>query len=136
MSATKKILGNNVVVTAKDRSNNNVPIAYARNCEVDADTDFQEKSSASTANWKEFEPKRSWWKMIVQCLLADDESEIMLAFKNRTLLNLSFADDQVNEWSWHGTGYIKKIKATGPMDQMASFVVEFQGTGALEYELI
>ena len=47
MSAQNKILGNNVILLAQytvGSTLTSVPIAYARNCEVDSDTDFVEKS--------------------------------------------------------------------------------------------
>lgn len=139
MSATKKILGNNVVLLTQYISGTTVvpvPIAYARNCEVDSDTDFAEKSGTTQGKWKEYEPMRSGWKMSVTCLLSDDESAVMAAYNNRTLLTVYFEDADGAEWMWSGKAYIKHIKSTGPIDQMASFQVEFQGTGPLVYETI
>lgn len=136
MSAQNKILGNNVVLFATKMSGSTlqiVPIAYARSCEVNSDTDFVEKSGTSQGKWKEFEPKRSGWRMSVTCLLADDETDIINAYNNRTKLTVAFQDAIDAEWYWRGDAYVKSFNAKGPMDQMASFQVEFQGTGALTY---
>ena len=139
MSAQNKILGNNVILLAQYTVGSTltpVPIAYARNCEVDSDTDFVEKSGTQQGKWKEFEPKRSGWKMSVTCLLADDETDVWQAYNNHTLLDVYFEDAIGADWMWSGKAYIKHIKATGPIDQMASFQVEFQGTGALTYSVL
>lgn len=131
-----KILGNNVIVLASDISTaETVPIAYARNCEVDSDMDFKEKSTPSTGKWKEYVPMRGKWKMSVSCLLSDDESAIMNAYTSQTPLSVYFQDAIGSEWMFGGTAYVKRIKATGPIDQMASFAVEFQGNGALAYSV-
>lgn len=131
-----KILGNNVIVLAMDASTAaTVPIAYARNCEVDSDMDFKEKSTPSTGKWKEYIPMRGKWRMSVSCLLSDDESAIMTAYTNQSPLSVYFQDAVGSEWAFGGSAYVKHIKATGPIDQMATFAVEFQGTGALSYEV-
>ena len=130
-----KILGNNVTIlatTTVDNQTEQVPIAYGRSCEVDTDKDFQEVSSPSTGQYKQFRPKRSGWTMSVSCLLSNDEEEIMAAYNNNTLLDVYFTDS-IGFWYWYGKAYIKSIKATGPIDQMASFQVNFKGSGDLDY---
>jgi predicted secreted protein len=131
-----KILGNNVIVLASDISTaETVPIAYARNCEVDTDMEFKEKSSPSTGQWKEYIARRGRWSVSVSCLLSDDESAIMSAYASQKLLGVYFQDAIGSEWFFGGSAYIKRVKATGPMDQMATFQVEFIGNGALSYEV-
>lgn len=126
-----KVQGKNISCMYEKSTNVYEAFAYARTASISMQTEMKEVSSPSTGTSKAYIPGRSYWTMACGCLLSDNVSTVMALYNNRTSFKVAWGDPQGKKFT--GTAYIKSLKATGNIHQMATFDIELQGTGALSY---
>lgn len=128
-----KVLGKNIIC-GKLTGTTFAPFAYSKNATISIDRDMIEVSSPSTGTSQEFIPGRKGWSISCSCLLSDNESAVWALFNNGTKFTVSWRETGGREWT--GDVYIKSLKATGSIHEMAKFDIEMQGTGDLTYKSV
>jgi len=126
-----KVQGKNITCGYTPSGGSFTAFAYARTASISMQTEMNEVSSPSTGTSKAYIPGRSSWSMSCGCLLSSDESTIMGIYNRKESISVAWGDPQGNKFT--GTAYIKSLKATGNIHEMATFDIELQGTGALSY---
>lgn len=141
-----KIKGKNLMVFAGSGDDLRC-IAYSTQCELDISCDVTEVAGFGTGKWREYIPGRCGWTMTVSSLLSD-ETENGFDFFDRLnegdIVRLCFstvmdsdnerdaetieANDQISRY---GNAFVTSIVYTGSNRNMATYQVEFTGSGEL-----
>lgn len=111
---------------------NGSAIAAAKSCEVGVDTDFIEVASPTNGTWKEYVPTTQGWEASAGCLVAEMNYVDMFfdIQKAKSLLSLAFFDADLMSF-YQGQAYIKSLKVTGQIGNLATMSVLFQTSGEL-----
>ena len=111
---------------------NGTPLAAAKSCKVDTDSDYIEVCSPTDGTWKEYIPTTQEWGASADCLVAEmeDVDKLFDYKKNQTPLSLQFYDTSLMTF-YSGRAYIKKLSITGNVGSNVTMSVVFQPTGEL-----
>ena len=123
--------GTNLVVTL-----NGVPVALAKECDIDITNAGRDITTKASAGWKETaaDGLRSWkitGKGLIDFLSTPNFSTLFSYFTSRSTVTLVVGASGTGNKTYSGTAVIKSLKGGGPLEETAPYDFEFEGTGAL-----
>lgn len=112
-------------------------IAEQTNGSIDCSTNIIDVTSKDNSGWKDKLPGLLDWKGSAEGIVEYasggsskyDYNGLTDAWLNRTALSVSFKTSTGTVLS--GTAYIVSIKTSAPMEDKATYAIEFEGAGAL-----
>ena len=130
----KKVIGTNVKCLTKTADGLFKQIAFARNAEITINRDFVEKASASTGKFKEYTPSRISWSVSIDALLCDEQELLYNMMYSGDLIDISWQAEEegIEKFIYTGKAYIKSMKLTGKIHEMATFAANFLGSGLID----
>lgn len=113
-------------------------IAHLQECSISPSKGTRDVTTKSSAGYSEFLPNTFSWTASGSCLYAMDATYgytvLHTKFKAGTKLIVMFGDPTDGANLVHkGDAYITSMPLTAPLEDNASFTVELQGTGELQY---
>lgn len=121
-------------------------IAYSTGCELDINRSFVEVASLDTADWEDYKPDKLGWGITCAALVSDEaENELeFLKLIQGGKIYVSFASvassplpriagqlQPDGRLTYGGYTLLSRLTYTGQMGSMATFSVDFKGTGEL-----
>lgn len=111
-------------------------VANLKSWKFDITQDLKETTNFSSGGWKEQTPTVKSWSGSVEGqwnVSADTNGQKALqdALLGGTTVNGVFGIDGTHNYS--GTGFIKKISVSEPVDDVVTFSADIEGSGALVY---
>lgn len=126
-------LGNNIFIYAGEGVSTPALIGNTRSNDIQGECDMIEKTSPSTAAWKEFIPGRKSWVVNTTFIVVQTSqlSNLSSILKIGNLFTLQWRKRGVDSAIVSGTAYLKSVKYDAPIGNFVSGQFTFQGTGAL-----
>lgn len=108
-------------------------IAGQRGATLNRSAETMESTSKDSTGWKEFEQSFKEWSIEAEGLLVDGDAgylELEEAFNNGTKLKVELKMDTAGD-KWTGSVIVTDLPVEMPYDDLVSYSVTLQGSGAL-----
>ena len=124
------INGTNVILSV-----NGTAVALSKECDLDLSHAGRDTSTKDDAGWKtEAEGSRSWkvtGKGLADFGVAGNFTTIFQIYKNRSTVSVNFAAVGSGNKVYSGSGILKSLKGSGPMEESGPYDFEIDGSGPL-----
>lgn len=129
-------LGNNMILYRNSVSAGNV-FGASTNCTFSVNTDFIDITTAPTGTYTQILPTSTSFEITADgfvTLFFTSYYDLLLAQKNRTLLNVKFQiQNSAGNITINADVYITSISLTGPAEGAGTYSVTLQGTGPYDF---
>jgi len=113
--------------------------ACATSCSISIGTSTVETSTLGSGSWASFMPqKHSWNGSLNGVVNLDEDGQLSLydlralqIAKTKLVIQFQYIDEAGNEYDENGECYIVNSTANGDVNNISTFSIEIQGTGAL-----
>ena len=132
------VTGNNVSLKIYDNGAYRL-YACAMSCELSISTGTIETSVTGSGTWASFKPQKHSWSGSFSGVVNLDVDGQLTIYSLRALqiamtllvIQFTYLDQDGNEYNVNGSGYIVNSSSSGEENNISTFNIELQGSGAL-----
>lgn len=112
-----------------------VLIACATSATMDLSTNMADATCKDNDGAEQIKPSQKTWSMALDGMLAFDSNygwqDLVDAWDQDVLLKVRFGTEELGDEYYEGMAYIDSLSASGPLNEVATYSVNFRGTGTL-----
>lgn len=127
--------GNKLGITVGDTL-----IACATSASMDLGTNMTDATCKDGDGAEQVKPGQQTWSMGVDGLMAFDSAygwaDLVQAWKDKTLVDVVYGTGETGDEQYSGSAYIDSLSSSAPLNEVATYTVNFRGTGELEISIV